>query len=243
MIHLESLYVVDEVVTWAHLGKKWTRLQLYTKIDEEYGSQWLEMASGLQSDGVRKFETASERNRLKEALEDSAKRRHGDLRELSAKEAWKTIENFSQGQKEWDKPFKAITEQELASLRAQENELFGNEKVYTPPVTYLEEVEETIGILMEVEPLDETQLEDLGLNTCNHDIPLSSREVPSFDEPKPQLQPLPICPSLDVSLEDERGPKPLSPDSFRMKVVDSLTIHTPHSPHVVSLHPKDIYCY
>ncbi|GJW27536.1 hypothetical protein Tco_0044411 [Tanacetum coccineum] len=52
----------------------------------------------------------------------------GDLRELSAKEAWETIENFVQGQKEWDKPFKAITEQELASLRAQANELFGNEK-------------------------------------------------------------------------------------------------------------------
>ncbi|GKD83598.1 hypothetical protein Tco_1350437, partial [Tanacetum coccineum] len=50
---------------------------------------------------------------------------------------------------------------------------------------------------MGVEPLDETQLEDLGLNTCNHDIPLSSREVPSFDEPEPQPQPLPSCPFLD----------------------------------------------
>ncbi|GKA48810.1 hypothetical protein Tco_0741768 [Tanacetum coccineum] len=108
--------------------------------------------------------------------------------------------------------------------------------VYTLPVTYPEEVEETIGIPMEVKPLDETQLEDLGLNTCNHDIPLSYREVPSFDDPEPQPQPLRNCPSLDVSLGDERGPqpsiKPLSPDSFRMKVVDLLTIHTPPSPHV-----------
>nr|GEY25641.1 hypothetical protein [Tanacetum cinerariifolium] len=38
-------------------------------------------------------------------------------------------------------------------------------ELYTQPVTYPEEVEETIGILMEVEPLGETQLEDLGLNT------------------------------------------------------------------------------
>ncbi|GJV65209.1 hypothetical protein Tco_1476037 [Tanacetum coccineum] len=52
-----------------------------------------------------------------------------DLRELSAEEAWETIENFAQGQKEWDKPFKAITEQELAILKAQANELCGNEKV------------------------------------------------------------------------------------------------------------------
>ncbi|GKD80354.1 hypothetical protein Tco_1342975 [Tanacetum coccineum] len=75
---------------------------------------------------------------------------------------------------------------------------------------------------MQVEPLDITQLEDLGLNTCNHGIPLSSREVPSFDESKPQPQPLPNCPSLDVGLGKEKGSeppiKPHNPDSFRMKV-------------------------
>ncbi|GKC01802.1 hypothetical protein Tco_0987938, partial [Tanacetum coccineum] len=64
-------------------------------------------------------------------------------------------------------------------------------------MTYQEEVEETLGTPIEVEPLDETQLEDLGLNTCNHDIPLSSREVPSFDEPERQPQPLPNSPPLD----------------------------------------------
>ncbi|GJU86288.1 hypothetical protein Tco_1293834 [Tanacetum coccineum] len=72
-------------------------------------------------------------------------------------------------------------------------------EVYTPLVTYPEEVKETFGTTMEVEPLEETQLEDLGLNTCNHDIPLSSREVPSFDEPKPQPQTLRNYPSLDVN--------------------------------------------
>ncbi|GKC11267.1 hypothetical protein Tco_1008049 [Tanacetum coccineum] len=37
--------------------------------------------------------------------------------------------------------------------------------------------------------------------------------------------------------------KPPSPDNFRMKEVDHLTIHTPPSPHVASFHPKDTYCY
>ncbi|GJW42720.1 hypothetical protein Tco_0071519 [Tanacetum coccineum] len=120
-------------------------------------------------------------------------------------------------------------------------------EVYTPPVTYPEEVEENIGIPMKVEPLDHTQLEDLGLNTCNHDIPLSSREVPIFDEPEPQPKPLPNCPSLDASLRNERGLKPPikphSPDSFRMKALDNLTIHTPPLSLVASFHLSDLYCY
>ncbi|GKD06408.1 hypothetical protein Tco_1181382 [Tanacetum coccineum] len=61
---------------------------------------------------------------------------------------------------------------------------------YTPPVTYPEEVEKTLGTPIEVEPLNETKLEEVGLN-CNHNTPFSSTEVPSFDKPKPQPQPLP----------------------------------------------------
>ncbi|GJS39576.1 hypothetical protein Tco_0564619 [Tanacetum coccineum] len=98
---------------------------------------------------------------------------------------------------------------------------------------------------MEVEPLDHTKLEDLGLNTCSHVIFLSSREIPSVDEPEPQL--LPNFSPLDVNLGDKRGTdppiKPHSPDSFRLKVVDKSTINTPPSTHVVSFHPKDTYCY
>ncbi|GJR85747.1 hypothetical protein Tco_0209758 [Tanacetum coccineum] len=98
---------------------------------------------------------------------------------------------------------------------------------------------------MEVEPLDQTKLKDLGLHTCNHDIPLSSRKVPSFDELEPQ--PLSNFPSLDVNLGDKGSPKPpikpYSPNSFRIEVVDNLTIYTPPSPHVASFHPKDVYCY
>ncbi|GKB24236.1 hypothetical protein Tco_0863637, partial [Tanacetum coccineum] len=89
---------------------------------------------------------------------------------------------------------------------------------YTPPVTYPKEVEKTLGTPIEVEPLNETKLEEVGLN-CNHNTPYSSREVPSFDGPEPQ--PLLNSPSLDVSLGDIIGPeppiKPYSPDSSRMK--------------------------
>ncbi|GKA84117.1 hypothetical protein Tco_0805712 [Tanacetum coccineum] len=53
---------------------------------------------------------------------------------------------------------------------------------YTPPMTYPEEVEKTLGTPLEVEPLNESKLEEVGLN-CNHNTPLSSREVPSFDGP------------------------------------------------------------
>ncbi|GJS64739.1 putative ribonuclease H-like domain-containing protein [Tanacetum coccineum] len=73
---------------------------------------------------------------------------------------------------------------------------------------------------MEVESLEQTKLEDVGLN--NHIIPISYKVVPIFDESEPQPQPLHNFPSLDVSLGEERGPKPTItphiPDSFRMKL-------------------------
>nr|GEW88818.1 reverse transcriptase domain-containing protein [Tanacetum cinerariifolium] len=49
---------------------------------------------------------------------------------------------------------------------------------------------------MEVEPLDQTQLEDLG----NHNLSLSHRKVHSFYEPEPQPKALPKFPSLENSL-------------------------------------------
>ncbi|GJW89452.1 retrovirus-related pol polyprotein from transposon TNT 1-94 [Tanacetum coccineum] len=185
----------------------------------------------------------------------------GNLIGLSAEEAWETIEDCAQCDKQWKNPTSTISEQTIANLKAQ---LVGNEvvrvkipspqstpqvlpsfEVYTPPVTHPEEVDETIGIPIEVELLDHTKLDDLGLNTCSHDLFLSSREIPSVDEPEPQL--LPNFSSLDINLGDKRGTdppiNPYSPGSFRMKVVDPLTIHTPPSPHVAPLHPTDIYCY
>ncbi|GJZ19806.1 hypothetical protein Tco_0556396 [Tanacetum coccineum] len=112
---------------------------------------------------------------------------------------------------------------------------------YTLPMTYPEEVEKTLGTLIEVEPLNETKIKEVGVN-CNHNTPLSSRKVPSFDGPEPQ--PLLNSPSLDVSLGDVIGPKPPikphSPDSSRMKVVNYLTTQTPPSPHVANSHPKGV---
>ncbi|GJX70745.1 hypothetical protein Tco_0307916 [Tanacetum coccineum] len=117
---------------------------------------------------------------------------------------------------------------------------------YTPPVTCPEEVEKTLGTPIEVEPLNKTKLEEVGLN-CNHNTPLSSRKVPSFNKPEPQPPPLPNCLPLDASLGTERGLKPpikpQSPDIFRMKVLDNLTIHTPPSSLVASFHLRDLYCY
>ncbi|GJT49785.1 hypothetical protein Tco_0975942 [Tanacetum coccineum] len=144
----------------------------------------------------------------------------GNLGELGGEEAWEAIEDFAQGQKEWDNPPNIISKQEVANLKAQAKRLFGNEDVWVQ--MHREEVEETLGIPIEVEPLDETPLEDLGLNTCNHYIPISSMEIPSIDEPEPQPQPLPNCLSLKL---------------------DSLTINTPPSPYVASSHPEDMYCY
>ncbi|GJV54600.1 hypothetical protein Tco_1455605 [Tanacetum coccineum] len=66
-------------------------------------------------------------------------------------------------------------------------------KVHSPPVTHPDEVEETIGILL---------------------------EFPSVDEPEPQ--PLPNLPFLDVNLADKRGTdppiNPYSPGKFSSKM-------------------------
>ncbi|GJV66581.1 hypothetical protein Tco_1482090 [Tanacetum coccineum] len=174
-----------------------------------------------------------------------------NLRELSGEEAWETIENFAQGQKEWDNPPNIISKQEIENLKVHAKRLFRNENVWvemhrnitwdkvenpnpesspqvppsfeetTPPVTHPEEVDETIGIPTEVEPLDYTKLEDIGLNTNTHDLFLSSKGFPSVDEPKPQL--LPNYSPLDENLEDIKGTNsPItlySPGSFRMKVI------------------------
>nr|GEW88860.1 ribonuclease H-like domain-containing protein [Tanacetum cinerariifolium] len=164
----------------------------------------------------------------------------GNLRELSGEEAWEAIENFAQGQKEWDNPPNIISEQEIEILKVKAKRLFRNENVwvemhrniawdkvknpnpqstpqvlpsfeeYTPPVTYPEKVEETLGTPIEPQPLHS-------------------------------------CPSLDINLGEERGLeppiKPPSPDSFRMKEVDHLTNHTPPSPCVASFYLKDSYCH
>ncbi|GJR95652.1 hypothetical protein Tco_0267826 [Tanacetum coccineum] len=171
----------------------------------------------------------------------------GDLRKFSDIGAWYAIEDCVQYDKKCSNPTNAISDETIAYPNAQ---IVGDDMVrvqeYTLPVTYPNEVEKTLGTPIEVEPLNETKVKEVGLN-YNHNTPLSSREVPSFDEPDPQPQPFPRFSSLEVDLGEERDPeptiKPHSSDSFRMKVVATLTIHTPPSPHVASFHPKDMYCY
>ncbi|GJR41408.1 hypothetical protein Tco_1217092 [Tanacetum coccineum] len=94
----------------------------------------------------------------------------GNLRELSGKKAWEAIENFAQGQKEWDNPPNIISEQEVANLKAQAKRFFGNDHVWVE--MHREEVEETIGIPMEVEPFDQKKLEDLA-----HFAPMQPTQV------------------------------------------------------------------
>ncbi|GJT86081.1 hypothetical protein Tco_1067798 [Tanacetum coccineum] len=153
----------------------------------------------------------------------------GDLRKFSDIGAWYAIEDYTQYEKKYSNPTSAISGETIANLNAQ---IVGDDMVrvhvprcmawldYDEHVDSLKEVEKTLGTPIEVEPLNETKLEEVGLN-CNHNTPLSSREVPSFDGPEPQ--PLLNSPSLDVSLGDVIGPeppiKPHSPDSSRMKVI------------------------
>ncbi|GJR20827.1 hypothetical protein Tco_0969354 [Tanacetum coccineum] len=148
----------------------------------------------------------------------------GNLRVLSAEEAWETIKDCAQCDKHWKNPTSTIPDQTIANLKTQlvENEVvrvmipkcmpwlddelirdlntiedkvdnpspqstsqvLSSFEVYTQPMTNPEDVEETIGTPIEVEPLNETKLEEVGLNG-NHNTPLSSREVTSFDGPKP----------------------------------------------------------
>nr|GEV60283.1 hypothetical protein [Tanacetum cinerariifolium] len=112
-------------------------------------------------------------------------------------------------------------------------------------MTYPKEVDGIIRIPIEVEPLDHMKLDDLGLNTCSHDLFPNSREFPSVDDPEPQ--PLPNLPFLDVNLGDKRGTdppiNPYSSVSFRMKVVEPLAIHTPPSTHVAYFHRNGVYRY
>jgi hypothetical protein len=108
-------------------------------------------------------------------------------------------------------------------------------------VSYPEEVEETTGTPIEVEPLDQAPLEDICLNTDSDYLTLSSREFPSVDEPEPQS--LLTFPSFDLHLGDKRGTDPpinqYYPGSFRMEEA----IHSSPTPHVAYFHPKGVYRY
>ncbi|GJS47078.1 hypothetical protein Tco_0597199 [Tanacetum coccineum] len=157
--------------------------------------------------------------------------------------------------KKWKNPTSTIPDQTITNLKTQlvENEVV---RVKIPkcmawlddePIRDLNTMEDKVDNPSPQSTLQVlSSFEELGLN-CNHNTPLSSREDPSFDKPEPQPQPSLNCPPLDASLGTERGfkppIKPQSPNSFRMKVLDNLTIHTPPSSLVASFHLRDLYCY
>ncbi|GJV16056.1 hypothetical protein Tco_1361379 [Tanacetum coccineum] len=223
------------------------------------------------SEGVRDLVMASGRSRLNEDLESSTIAGNGySLKDKNEAKTDKTEHGNGKSMKKGDlRKFSDIGawvqvprcmawldyNEHVDSLSTMDNEVgvtspesttqtLPSFEEYTPPVTYPEEVEKTLGTPIEVEPLNEIKLEEVGLN-CNHDTPFSSREVPSFDGPEPQ--PLLNSPSLDVSLGDVIGPEPPikshSLDSSRMKVVDYLTTQTPPLPNVANSHPKGVYSY
>ncbi|GJY14347.1 hypothetical protein Tco_0384769 [Tanacetum coccineum] len=109
-----------------------------------------------------------------------------------------------QYEKKYSNPTSAISGETIANLNAQ---IVGDDmvRVQVPRcmawLDYDEHVDSLSMMDNEVEPLNETKLEEVGLN-YNHNTPLSSREVPSFDGPEPQ--PLLNSPSLDVIFDEEK---------------------------------------
>ncbi|GJU58516.1 hypothetical protein Tco_1236282 [Tanacetum coccineum] len=93
-------------------NRKRTRLRLFQFSLRGQASNWLER---LPAGSISTWENLTTLDR--------------NLRELSGEVAWEAIDDFAQGQKEWDNPPNIIFEQELANLRAQAKRLFGDEKV------------------------------------------------------------------------------------------------------------------
>nr|GEV15185.1 hypothetical protein [Tanacetum cinerariifolium] len=148
----------------------------------------------------------------------------GDLRKFSDIGVWYAIEDCVQYDKKCINPINVISDETIANLNAQ---IVRDDMV---------RVQELQALRVSYEP-------------CRHlrNTHRCSGEVPSFDKPEPQPQPLPNCSPLDASLEIERGLKPpikpQSLDSFRMKVLDNSTIYTPPSSLVASFHLRDLHCY
>ncbi|GJW74371.1 hypothetical protein Tco_0133741 [Tanacetum coccineum] len=126
---------IDDIIIWMDFG----------------GNTVFGDGIAILCDSVRKYKKRRQRNSrrrhimmaLKETLKDSVKRwrqKSYDAVEMHRGIAWDKVENLS------------------PQSTSQVLPLF---EVHTPPVTYPEEVEETLGTPIEVEPLDQTKLEDV----------------------------------------------------------------------------------
>ncbi|GJU07148.1 hypothetical protein Tco_1123578 [Tanacetum coccineum] len=172
----------------------------------------------LQSDIVRTLATESEHSRPKETLEDSV---------LIGEETYK-ITTYTKNHEEL--AYRAVGERASAIIKQNAHQDLHRDAS--------ENLEDGVLCLRDYK----ASCEVFTTSTSSHFVTTSrnkrdkiatpheddedvaySSEVPSFDELKPQPQPLPNCPFLEVRLGDERGPelpiKPHSPDNFRMKVI------------------------
>ncbi|GKD30870.1 hypothetical protein Tco_1241648 [Tanacetum coccineum] len=165
-------------------------------IAEEKAQRRLELKArstllmGIPNEHQLKFNSIKDAKSLLHAIE---KRFGGNAATIKTKRNLlkQQYENFTASSSE------ETNEEDLAEYEYHEQQDLGFENtnfesqappsfdVYIPHVTYPEEVEETIGTSIEVEPLNQTQLEDLGLNTYTHNLSLSFRKVSSVDESEP----------------------------------------------------------
>nr|GEX21014.1 transposon Ty3-I Gag-Pol polyprotein [Tanacetum cinerariifolium] len=192
-------------VTWAHLEKKRTRLRTYTNITQDnVNSSWRRRHHHNVTPSQRR-----------------PRRRHMIPRRRFRQPAFVCIVvDMSKEMQVCRKDTIGYIEDNVDNPSPQGTpQVLPSFEVHTPRVTYPKEVEETIGIPLEVEPLDHTKLEDLGLNTSSHDIFPSYGKFPSVNELEPQ--PLLNLPFLDVNLGGKRGTEPpinpYSSGSFSMK--------------------------
>ncbi|GJZ79907.1 hypothetical protein Tco_0644744 [Tanacetum coccineum] len=121
----------------------------------------------------------------------------GNLRRLSAEEAWETIEDCVQCDKQWKNLTSTISDQTIANLKTQ---LVKNEvvRVKIPklmawlddePIRDLNTMEDKVdNSSPQSTPQVLPSFKDLSLDTSTHDLFLSSKGFPGVDELEPQHQ-------------------------------------------------------
>ncbi|GJY23268.1 hypothetical protein Tco_0396926 [Tanacetum coccineum] len=118
--HLEELQV-----TWAHLEKKQTRLRTYTNIDQEFLYSGWRRRHKHRDAVTTKTKTTSNDSMTAYTQIDIDHASGGNLRVLSAEEAWETIKDCAQCDKQWKNQTSTIPDQTIANLKTQlvENEV------------------------------------------------------------------------------------------------------------------------
>nr|GEW33110.1 hypothetical protein [Tanacetum cinerariifolium] len=175
----------------------------------------------------------------------------GRLRKISAEKSWTTIRELARYEDEWWNDLVILGKESLNYKNPDHKQLLGimKYKVRTlmeEAITLMEERIKQLKEYMSVIGSDFMQLSLEVVEKLKEEIRIKKNKFTKIKKIT-RASTLPNYSSLDVNLGDKRGTdppiKPHSLDSFRMEEVDSITIHTPPSPHVVPFHPKDMYCY